>query len=323
MNSRERVLAALRLEKPDRVPFIDVPDVEIQRAIAGTDSDDKVAVASAFGMDAIPYEGFFPPIFAKKHYSGNKEYITEGLILEEKDLALVKMPDPDNESFYEEAKRFIDKYKDSGYALCARTRLGASAMMNSMGLESFSYNLADETGVVERLLDIYTQWSARVIEHINRLGFDFIWCFDDIAYKSGTMFSPQIFNEILLPRMKVPAQACKLPWIYHSDGNLMPVMDDLLTLGMNGLHPIEPGAMDIELIKREYGRKVCIIGNIDLHYTLTLGTVEEVDQEVKNRITKIGENGGYIISSANSITSYCKEENVRAMIQAIRKYGRY
>ncbi len=81
--------------------------------------------------------------------------------------------------------------------------------------------------------------------------------------------------------------------------------------------------MDIEAMKRDYGQHVCLIGNIDLHYTLTLGTPEEVDAEVKRRIEVVGKGGGYMISSANSITSYCKVENVRAMIAAIRRYGAY
>ena len=44
------------------------------------------------------------------------------------------------------------------------------------------------------------------------------------------------------------------PWVFHSDGNLMPIMDDLLTLGMNGLHPIQPGVMDLAVLKEKYGR---------------------------------------------------------------------
>ena len=76
-------------------------------------------------------------------------------------------------------------------------------------------------------------------------------------------------------------------------------------------------------MKRLYGDRLCLVGNIDLHYTLTQGTPEEVDAEVKQRIEVVGKGGGYMISSANSITSYCKVENVRAMIAAIRKYGAY
>ena len=78
---------------------------------------------------------------------------------------------------------------------------------------------------------------------------------------------------------------------------------------------------DIEQVKKEYGSRVCLIGNIDLSYTLVNGTIEEVKNEVRSRIEKIGYNGGYILSSANSITSYCKTENILAMRDALLEYG--
>ena len=68
---------------------------------------------------------------------------------------------------------------------------------------------------------------------------------------------------------------------------------------------------------------MAIAGNIDLDYTLTLGTPAEVDAEVRQRIATAGPGGGYMVTSANSLTDYCKTENVRAMADAIKKYGRY
>jgi uroporphyrinogen decarboxylase len=103
----------------------------------------------------------------------------------------------------------------------------------------------------------------------------------------------------------------------------MPILEDLLTLGMAGLHPIQQAAMDIGKVKALYGRRICILGNIDLDYTLTRGTPEEVEREVRERIAVAGEGGGYIITSANSLPDYCKTENVWAMSKAIRKYGKY
>ena len=82
-------------------------------------------------------------------------------------------------------------------------------------------------------------------------------------------------------------------------------------------------SMDIEVVKAKYGERLCLVGNIDLHYTLTRGTPEEVTDEVRRRIDIVGKGGGYMISSANTITSYCKLENVWAMVEAIRKYGAY
>jgi uroporphyrinogen-III decarboxylase len=92
---------------------------------------------------------------------------------------------------------------------------------------------------------------------------------------------------------------------------------------MSGIHPIQPSAMDIKQVKAGYGHRVCILGNVDLDYTLTLGTPAEVDQEVKEKIEALAPGGGYIIASANSLPDYCKTENVLAMAQAIERYGKY
>jgi uroporphyrinogen decarboxylase len=155
------------------------------------------------------------------------------------------------------------------------------------------------------------------------MDFDFYWVNDDLADTKATFMSRAMYQEFFLPYQKMVAKAIQKPWVYHSDGNLMPIIDDLLTLGMAGLHPIQPAAMDIEKVKSLYGKRICILGNIDLDYTLTQGTPEEVEREVKDRIAVAGVGGGYIITSANSLPDYCKTENVWAMSKAIRKYGKY
>jgi uroporphyrinogen decarboxylase len=111
--------------------------------------------------------------------------------------------------------------------------------------------------------------------------------------------------------------------VYHSDGNLFPVLDNVLALGMDAIHPVQPSAMDIGRLKEQYGARVAIVGNIDLDYTLTRGTPEETREEVRDRIARVGRGGGYIVSSANSLTDYVKPENVRAMGQAIGEFGWY
>jgi uroporphyrinogen-III decarboxylase len=100
-------------------------------------------------------------------------------------------------------------------------------------------------------------------------------------------------------------------------------LDDLLALGMNGLANVEPNAMDIVELKKKYGRLICLMGNIDLHYTLTRGTPEETEAEVKKRIQELGPGGGYILASSNGLTAYCQPENVLAMSRALLKYGYY
>ncbi len=325
MNSRERVLAALRREQPDRVPWVEGGiDLPMQRKLMGRDDFLPEELNEALGLDNINAI-LRPPIFADVEVHDGIEFLTTPQIHSRADLESVVFPDPEDPAFYREAEKLVRRV-DGKYAIAASMRLGLSPTLLSLGLEGFSYLLADDPGLIDTLMGRFADWSIAVVGHLRDVGVDYVWTFDDMAYKSGPMFSPATLRTLFMPHMRRVAQAIKgegFPWILHSDGDLMLVLDDLITLGFDGLHPIEPGPMDIERLKREYGDRLCLIGNIDLHYTLTMGTPEEVEDEVRRRIEVIGQGGGYMISSANSLTSYCKVENVWAMARAIRRYAPY
>lgn len=323
MTSRERVLAALRLEEPDRVPYCEQTFAqEIIRTMKGNHRQySEIEISETFHRDNINYRYFRPPVYAEKRIGDDgREYLGDGLIKSLDDLKIIKLPDSTRRDFYEPAKEFL-KNKGS-YAANAHLRLGIMPTVHSLGLETFSYALVDNRELIYEVLDRYTTWAFIVAERICELGFDFLWTFDDMGFKTAPFFSPKVFREIFLPYARKVTAKISIPWIFHSDGNLMPVMDDLLTLGMNGLNPIEPGAMDIEEIKKKYGNKICICGNIDLN-NLASGTKESVEKEVKAKIKKLAPGGGYIVTSANSIPNYVKAENVLAMTEAVVKYGRY
>jgi len=125
-----------------------------------------------------------------------------------------------------------------------------------------------------------------------------------------------------VPRCKRVAEKITIPWIWHTDGNVAPLLEDFISLGIAGLHPIEKGAMDIRRIKTEYGSRVCLLGNVDLNL-LGAGTPEEVDREVRELIRDVAPGGGYIVTSGNSLAGYLKKENALALSQAVGKYGRY
>jgi uroporphyrinogen decarboxylase len=80
--------------------------------------------------------------------------------------------------------------------------------------------------------------------------------------------------------------------------------------------------MNIRQVKKEYGSRVCLIGNVDVDL-LSTGTPDEVETVVKDLIRDIALGGGYILSSGNSIPSYAKVENVLNMGRVLKKYGRY
>ena len=131
--------------------------------------------------------------------------------------------------------------------------------------------------------------------------------------------SPQVFRELLAPPVRELTSQLSAPWIFHSDGNLYPILDDVLSLGPAGLHPIEPQCMSLSRLKEQIGRKVCLVGNVDVDI-LARGTARQTRDETLRCLREgtADGGGGYMISSSNSIPGYAIPENVAAMAATIR-----
>ena len=330
MTSRERVMAALRLEEPDKIPFIDwvkpgIRDEIIRRRGGNPDTCDLADFARLAGMDGISMDDYCPPFFCETIVgSDGAEHLQgEGLIKTGADLDKMVFPDPGAPGFFDTAKRFIDDYGNSDLALFAGFRTGMLNTMFSMGMMGFSMALHQNRKLLDAVIDRFTEWNIRVVEGLQPLGFDSLMSYDDIAFNSGPMFSPSTLKEVFIPRIQPLIDAIRLPWVYHSDGDLAKVMDDLVGMGISGIMSFQPDVMDIKEMKDRYGDRIAVWGNIDLHYTLTRGTAAETVTEVKQRIREVGPGGGYIISTSNAFTEYCKPDNVMAMIETIEAYRDY
>ncbi|MGC9004031.1 MAG: uroporphyrinogen decarboxylase family protein [bacterium] len=199
----------------------------------------------------------------------------------------------------------------------------------AMGFETLAISLFDEPKLVKKVFDkvgdILTEITDIAAEACeDDLGA--LWLSDDIAYTEGTFFSPSIYREYLLPWYKKFGKICKkyaVPFLFHSDGKLWEVLDDLIECGVNAIHPIEPKAMNIREVKERYGDKLCILGGLNLDYPLSRGTPEEVEEEVKRLLKEVAPGGGYCLGSSNSITEYVPLENYKAMLESGLKYGKY
>ena len=337
MTPKERIMAAVKRQEPDRVPFC---ELAIDRALAerlmgwpATQTaaggslaknpytvEESKALAAFLGCDCIWYL-LRAPVFARQGIGQEgRGFMGQGMIQSEADLEKIKLPDPHKDELYRGAEQFARNKGD--YALAFVTRIGFFQTVLSMGTENFLVSLYTNRPLVEKILDIYFDWMTVVAERMCRIGFDIFWTTDDYAYKTGMFFSPATFREVIAPRYRRVLDRVTIPWFLHSDGNIMESMDTLVDLGVAATHPNEKGAMDIREVKRKYGDRICLIGNLDLNI-LGMGTPEETEREVKELIRDLAPGGGYMISSGNSLASYLKPECVLAMSKAIRKYGKY
>ena len=339
MTPRERVLAVLNGSIPDRVPWIEnYISNEVTGALLGRSDFHRATYSQKIekpGMirippevrDAIPLDNISydlaPPRYAKTENIDGHDHITAGLLRAREDLKLLDgLPDPDDEALYRPAELFLRQFKGDSAAI-ATVRTGVGNTYLSMGIDHFCMCLILEPELVKEILGRFCEWTSRVVKNMQELPFDLFFIPDDIGFGNAPMISPDHFREFCVPVMKKVIDLMKLPVVYHSDGNIMPLMEDIIGLGVAGVANFEPGPMDIEEVKRLYGHRITLIGNIDLHYTLTRGTPEETADEVRRRIEALAPGGRYILASANSLPNYVKPENVRAMGEALLRYGAY
>ncbi len=330
MKPRERILATLNGQIPDRVPWLEmVIDPAVAEKLLGRPSEFRGRLnidpnlLDILALDNIAVN-LKPPDVTEKYYAAGVEYVAAGLIhgWDEVDFLRSQLPDVDDPEFWRPFEDYLEKYKGD-YAAVACLRAGVANAYLSMGIENFCLTIYDDLKLVETIMDIFNEWTLKVVERVNKMGFDLAVISDDLCDQRGPIFSPQIINELFKPRYRKVNDALNIPWIMHTDGNFMPILDDLLEFGMVGIGNIEPAAVDIVELKEKYGDKITLMGNIDLHYTLTRGTAEEVKESVKQRIEQCAPNGRYIIASENSIPSYVLPENLKAMSEAVEQYGYY
>ena len=342
MTPCERVLAALRHGEVDEIPWI---EGITGNGIAGAVCGEPIRVEWAVAPDGFPTMSgeqlaeeqkktnrvlgkanlqfsAFAPVFCqrmKPAEDGSPVLVGDGLIKTRRDFdQTFRLPSPTDAGFVAKAREFV-AHKDE-YCACACIRLGIGVTLLSMGIEAFSYAMADDPQLIVDIHDAYADWTAAVVPVLEEIGFDVIWAFDDVAFNAGPMFNPAFYRTHILPKEKAVAARFTRPLITHSDGNMTPLLDDWLQLGQQAIHPIQPDVMDIDWVKQKYGRRVALVGNIFMS-DLVRKTPAEIDAQVRRRIESIGAGGGYIISSSNSLTDDMKPENVLAMRDAIRKYG--
>jgi uroporphyrinogen decarboxylase len=151
---------------------------------------------------------------------------------------------------------------------------------------------------------------------------------DDYGANQNLMISPKSFRTLVKPALarivaSVKAYRADLPVVFHTDGAIASIVPDLAEIGIDVLNPLEPlPATDWAAIKAEYGDQFCFMGGVDVTQAM-IGSVDDVRAEVSRCIDLFGPGGGYVLTSANHLQSDVPPENIVALFEAGREYGRY
>jgi len=337
VNSYERVMTALAVQHPDRVPIVEFaisPSV-VRRACPGVETQydfeermdlDAVCCSARFEKIRQNADGTYTDEWGVVYGPGTEviDHPIQGPIRTKDDLVRYAPPDPEAPHRLGNLAELVGRFKGKKAIIFhQRAAFMWSAYLN--GIDHLLVNFLAEPDLAHELMDMVLSVMLRIARRAIRAGADIIVLGDDYAGTRGPMFSPAVFRTFVLPRLKkmvdtIHEEGGKV--VKHSDGSLWLLLDDMVGAGIDGLNPIEQVAgMDLGEVKRKYGSRLCLIGNVDCGHLLSHGTTDEVEAAVRECIRQGAPGGGYMLSSSNSIHSGVKPENYLAMIAAGRKYG--
>lgn len=247
----------------------------------------------------------------------------DGLLRSREDLRSFNFPTLQDADFGDLAE--AGELLPDGMKIISSTTGIWESVWQVMGFENFCFAYADDPGMIDEIFEAFAAFHFDVFrKEIDMPEVAAMWYTDDVAYATGPMVDPSILRRHVFPVMKEMGDLCRereMPFVFHSDGDLTQVMDDLIGAGVNALHPIEPKAMDIVELKRRYAGKLALVGNIDVDL-LTRATPDEIRRVTAEKIRTLGPDG-YCVGSSNSVPSWVPVENFRAMVEtALAARGR-
>ncbi len=192
-----------------------------------------------------------------------------------------------------------------------------------MGFEHFAESLLADPELADDVLQRVAGIQMQALEEVLSLPHVAAVCaVDDMAYSQGPMISPAMLRKHILPWYRKIASQCHETdrlFFMHSDGDLTTLIDDLIDLGVDALHPIDPTAMDIVEVKRRWGDRLCLFGNVDLELLRT-GSADEVRARVRDLLYQVAPGGGYGVGSGNSVPAWARLENYNAMRETVLEH---
>ena len=343
----ERLRKAIHHEEPDRLPLFEaLVAYEIQsqflgRKVEDSDLKSQVEFWVKAGYESIPLTvGMMNPGEVTRE-SSLYRVIQKTLRKEGEEVVPWKIEENGVITYLEDYERFpwdeaaklnfskfydVQPFLPRGMKILACSGKVFTVTWMLLGFQNFCLSLYMQEELVTKVFrqvgEIQLQ-GAKELTKIPNIGA--LLVVDDLSYGSGPMIDPKYFRKYVFPwyeELGALAKEQGLLFFFHSDGNIWPIMDDLISIGFDAIHPIDPTIMDIREVKKKVGQKIGIMGNIHTDL-LFRGTPEEIREITKATIRDIAPGGGYALGSGNSVPNWARFENYQAMRETALAYGAY
>lgn len=354
MTSKERVLTAAVLGRPDRVPMdFNANPAAMKRLMRDLGVSSLKELLLRLHVDIVDIRGVADPVYcgpistdskpaasAIENYWGMRRKVMQTATGPEN--CYVDFPLADADSIEKiEAHHWpnVDWFDFEGFADAlepwkdlAVMASGASVLQHPMllcGMDKILTDMALNSelacAVFDKFTDFYLAYYDKMLTAAKGR-IDLFRIADDIGTQRGPLISPPMFEQFIAPRLKLLADLAhshNTKVMFHSCGGITAFIDPLIEIGIDILDPIQVRAADMDpaLIKKEYGPRICLHGAIDTQYVLPLGSPQEVAENVKEMIDVLGCEGGFILAPCHVLQTDVPTANVCAMYETGYEYG--
>ena len=321
MNSRQRVIDVIQHRRPDRMPIYGWVRANLDKPISA-----RFGSCDAFEDH---YEFDLAHLF-----SGIVRYTQEQLdayrqkcggAIDPAQLLDLPMSDPNQSSAYDELRRKIAHHRARERFLYVQTPGIFEAMNGPFGIENhLMYTALYE----EELKEVYrrqAEWNRAYAMNCLDLGVDMVHISDDWGAQAGLLFSPDYWRRMIYPYHRIFCDAVKKRGAFlslHSDGNVMSVLDGIVELGYDVVHPFQESAgMDLALYKRKYIRSFTVLGGLDVQNTIGFGDYGRLQREIE-RVVGMFRDGGLLFCTTHFVQDHCTIEELVFAYDLVYKLAR-
>jgi len=230
-------------------------------------------------------------------------------------------PDLDKSYRYRGVAERVAALHDRGLAVAAFPGSVYEQAWYIRGMEKTLEDMMLRPDVAHYLLDRTAHYQKVAAVAFAKAGVDIIFLGDDVAMQTGLLMGIEMWRKFLGGRLRatigaVKSQRAETKIVYHSDGNVEPLIPDLIEAGVEVLNPVQPECMDPAEVKRKYGDRLAFWGTVSVQKTMSRGSPADVREEVLTRIRTVGYKGGLFLSPAHVLPPETPWENIVAFFEA-------
>jgi uroporphyrinogen decarboxylase len=350
LTSRERVLTALSLREPDRVPMALSFYPTVLPQTGGKDADEQLGTDVRFVefeppseqnkflryLESLPTHAFLGNARTLRTYSEwgyhpervGAEPLSRARSID--DVRAFSFPSILEEQRHQGLRENVRKIQSSGLAVAALPpHMGGEIFEAAQRLRGFNQLMSDffrNPQLVEYLFSQLASIASQSVAILAKAGVDVICLDDDVGEPTRMMISVNLWRSFLKGPLSHIVRTARnvnpaVRILYHSDGYIEPIIPDLIEIGVNVINPVQPDIMDPAALKEKYGSKLAFWGTVGTAPGWMYGSPSAIELEVKERIETVGKGGGLVIAPAYDLEPEVKWENVLAFVKAVQKYG--